>query len=348
MTEYDHTAKKQNILPAGIFLVIIIVFLIVADLLTGSIGLSMSDVSQKLFIENDNSVAWISLHEFRIPRLITAVISGIALSVSGLQMQTVFRNPLAGPYVLGISSGAALGVALLVLGFPGLFKFSVIASSNNLLMVIAAWIGAAAILFLILILSFRLRNVMTILILGIMLASGISAIINILQYFSQESALKSFVIWTMGSLSGVTSEQIPYMLLGFFPGIILAFFIIKPSNAMLLGENYARSLGARIVSYRILVFTSTALLTGTVTAFCGPIGFIGIAVPHLARMVTRTSRFGILFLFSILIGTALMLLSDILSQMPGSEMILPLNAITSLIGIPVVIWIVIGRKSLFS
>lgn len=348
MSADQKAGKKSFFLPAGIFLFVIVLLLIVADLLTGSIDLSIKDVTSHLFTENDNSVAWISLHEFRIPRLITAIISGIALSVSGLQMQTVFRNPLAGPYVLGISSGAGLGVALLVLGFPGLFEFSVLGSGNNILLILAAWAGAAAVLIIVLILSFRLRNVMSILILGIMLGSGISAIINILQYFSQESALKAFVIWTMGSLGGVTSNQIPYLLLGFLPGIILAFFIIKPSNAMLLGENYARSLGVRVVPYRILVFTSTALLTGTVTAFCGPIGFIGIAVPHLARMFTKTSRFGVLFFFSILLGTAIMLISDILSQMPGSEMILPLNAITSLIGIPIVIWIVLGKKRIFS
>ncbi|MFW5820276.1 MAG: FecCD family ABC transporter permease, partial [Bacteroidota bacterium] len=144
------------------------------------------------------------------------------------------------------------------------------------------------------------------------------------------------------------SEQIPYLILGFLPGIIIAIFIMKPSNAMMLGENYARSLGVNILRYRLLVFTSTALLTGTVTAFCGPIGFIGIAVPHLSRMITKTSRFGVLFFFSILIGTIVMLLSDIISQMPGSEFILPLNAITSLIGIPVVIWIVTGRKRIYS
>ncbi len=348
MNTDQKTGVRSNFLSSGIFLFIVVLFLIATDLLTGSIDLSIKDIKNHLFAENDNSVAWISLHEFRIPRLITAVISGIALSVSGLQMQTVFRNPLAGPYVLGISSGAGLGVALLVLGFPGLFEFSVLGSGNSLFLILAAWIGAAAILILILILSFRLRNVMSILILGIMLGSGISAIINILQYFSQESALKAFVIWTMGSLGGVSSNQIPYLVLGFLPGIILAFFIIKPSNAMLLGENYARSLGVRILPYRIMIFTSTALLTGTVTAFCGPIGFIGIAVPHMARMITKTSRFGVLFFFSILLGTAIMLLSDILSQLPGSEMILPLNAITSLIGIPIVIWIVLGRKRIYS
>ena len=340
--------ESLNLLTMGILLMALIFILIIADLLTGSMDLRLGDIFTHLFKENDGSVAWLSLHEFRIPRLVTAIISGIGLSVSGLQMQTVFRNPLAGPYVLGISSGAGLGVALMVLGLPGLFRYSVISSGNSFLLIIAAFIGSGTILFLILLLSIRLRNVMTILILGIMLGSGISAIISILQYFSQESALKAFVIWTMGSLNGVTREQLPYLLGGFIPGILLALFIIKPSNAMLMGENYAKSIGVNIRKYRVLLFTSTALLTGTITAFCGPIGFIGIAVPHIARMLTGTSRFGILFLFSVLTGSTVMLLSDIFSQFPGSDMILPLNAVTSLIGIPVVIWIVTSRKSMYT
>jgi iron complex transport system permease protein len=348
MTEKFPHGRTNRYTPVAVFLVFVILILVLLNLLTGSADLGIRELLNKLFIENDQTAAWISLHEFRIPRLITAIISGIALSVSGLQMQTVFRNPLAGPYVLGISSGAGLGVALLVLGFPGLFRFSVLSAGNNLLLIIAAWAGAAMVLMLVLILSLRLRNVMSILILGIMLGSGISAIISILQYFSQESALKAFVIWTMGSLHGVTSGQVPYLLMGFIPGIILTFFLIKPSNAMLLGESYAKSLGVKIIRYRIMIFTSAALLTGTVTAFCGPIGFVGIAVPHIARMITGTSRFGVLFLFSVLVGMIIMLASDILTQLPSQDLVLPLNAITSLIGIPVVIWIVMGRKSIIS
>jgi iron complex transport system permease protein len=326
-----------------------IIVLILADLLTGSLDLSLSDVIDNLFSPRNNSPQWIALHEFRIPRLLTAILAGVGLSVSGLQMQTVFRNPLAGPYVLGISAGAGLGVALLVLGLPGQFIHSAFSGgSSSFLLIFAAWIGSALVLVLILILSFRLKNVMSILIIGIMLGSGLSAIINILQYFSQEAALKAFVIWTMGSLNAVTPEQIPYLILGFFPGLIIALFIIKPSNAMMLGESYARSVGVNILNYRILLFTSTALLTGTITAFCGPIGFIGIAVPHLCRMITKTSRFGVLFFFSILVGTLIMLISDLISQLPGSDLILPLNAVTSLIGIPIVIWIVASRKNIYS
>ncbi len=281
---------------------------------------------------------------FRLPRAITAIIVGIALSVSGLQMQTVFRNPLAGPYVLGISSGASLGVALVVLGFSAYFKNDVFFISGNWLLVTAAWFGSFAVLLLILLVSFRVRNIMTLLILGIMLASGISAIISILQYFSGESALKAFVIWTMGSLSNVSREQIPIILVGIIPGLLISLLVVKSSNAVQLGENHAKTLGINIVKYRSLVFISTSLLTGTVTAFCGPIGFIGIAVPHICRMLFRTSRQGILLISSIFTGASVMLISDIASQLPGSESMLPINAVTSLFGIPVVIWIILRKN----
>ncbi len=289
-----------------------------------------------------------TMHMFRIPRVITAVVAGIALSVSGLQMQTVFRNPLAGPYVLGISSGAGLGVALVVMGFSAFFKFSVFSPGNSWLLILAAWLGSGLIMLLILIISFRVKDVMTILILGIMTGSGISAIISILQYFSRETALKAFVIWTMGSLSNVGNEQVPFLLAGFIPGLILAVIVLKPSNAVMLGENYARTMGVNITLYRVIVFTSTSLLTGTVTAFCGPLGFVGIAVPHLARMLSQTSKSHILFFYSLLIGTSVMLLSDIITVLPGAGLILPVNAVTSLVGIPVVIWIVFRKKRLFT
>lgn len=347
MSGNNQPKYSKTILQLSLLLLAVLILLVI-DLKTGSVKLSFRDISQILFAENNGDTKWFTLHEFRIPRILTALVAGVSLSVSGLQMQTIFRNPLAGPYVLGISSGAGLGVAIAVLGFSGLFQYSVFSSGNNTVLIISAWLGAASIMFLILALSLRIKNIMTILVLGIMLGSGISSIINILQYFSKESALKAFVIWTMGSLNGVSPEQIPYLLIGFFPGILLAIALIKPSNAILLGEDYARSLGVRIKLYRILVFISTSLLTGTITAFCGPIGFIGIAVPHISRMITGTTRSGLLLFYSILIGSAIMLLSDIISQLPGNDLILPINAVTSLIGIPVVIWIVTGRKNSYS
>jgi iron complex transport system permease protein len=339
--------KKQKILlPAA--LIVICVILAALDLVSGSANISLPEALHLLISRQDNSPEWMTIHMFRVPRMITAIIAGIALSVSGLQMQTVFRNPLAGPYVLGISSGAGLGVALVVLGFSSFFSYNIFSPASSWLLILAAWAGAGFIMLLILVISFRVRDIMTILILGIMTGSGISALISILQYFSRETALKAFVIWTMGSLSNVGMEQIPYLLGGFLPGIILAVLILKPSNAVFLGENYARTMGVNVTVYRILVFSSTSFLTGTVTAFCGPLGFVGIAVPHLARMITGTSRSTTLFLYSLLIGAAVMLLSDIISIAPGAGLILPVNAVTSLLGIPVVIWIVFRRKKTFA
>jgi iron complex transport system permease protein len=314
----------------------------------GSANLSFSKVINLLFSPVQHSAEWFTVHMFRFPRVVTATLVGIALSVSGLQMQTVFRNPLAGPYVLGISSGASLGVALVVLGFSGYFAGDVFFISGNWLLVSAAWLGSGMVLLLILLVSFRVRDIMTLLILGIMLASGISAIISVLQYFSGESALKAFVIWTMGSVSNVSREQLPVILGGVIPGLILSVLVVKSSNAIQLGESHAKTLGINITRYRTLVFISASLLTGTVTAFCGPIGFIGIAVPHICRMIFQTSRQGILLVSSILAGSSLMLVSDIISQLPGSESILPINAVTSLLGIPVVIWIILRKQKLIA
>jgi iron complex transport system permease protein len=340
---------RRNKDKFSITVLILLAFLLFwTDLSIGSANLPFSKVLDLLFSANQHTSEWFTIHMFRFPRAVTASLVGIALSVSGLQMQTVFRNPLAGPYVLGISSGASLGVALVVLGFSGYFASDVFFISGNWLLVVAAWLGSGAVLLVILLVSFRVRDIMTLLILGIMFASGISAIISILQYFSGESALKAFVIWTMGSVSNVSREQIPVLLAGVIPGLILSLFVVKSSNAIQIGESHAKTLGINIIRYRTIVFISTSLLTGTVTAFCGPIGFIGIAVPHICRMIFQTSRQGILFLSSIFAGAAVMLISDILSQLPGSESILPINAVTSLLGIPIVIWIILRKQKLIA
>ncbi|MEA3316709.1 MAG: iron ABC transporter permease, partial [Bacteroidota bacterium] len=283
-----------------------------------------------------------------VPKALTALAAGVGLSISGLQMQTVFKNPLAGPYVLGISAGASLGVAILLLGFSGIFiatSFSVI---NNWLIVIAAWIGSGLILFIILAVSMRVKDIMTILILGIMFGSATTAIVSILQYFSNESQLKAFIVWTMGSLGGVSQSQLSVLLPSVLVGVIIVSLLSKVLNAMLMGENYAKSLGLNIKLARFLIFLSTSLLAGSITAFCGPIGFIGIAVPHIARMVFKTANHNTLIPATILFGAALLLLSDIISQLPGSDNILPINSITALVGIPVVIWIIIKNQRIAS
>jgi iron complex transport system permease protein len=337
--------KKQASFHLWIsFSILLCLILFCIDLSIGSADISFAEVIRLLTGPEQDSAAYFMVHSFRLPRALTAIAAGMALSVSGLQMQTVFRNPLAGPYVLGISSGASLGVALVVIGFSGYFSGNIFGLSGSWLLVLAAWTGSAAVLVIIMIISLRIRDIMTILILGIMFGSGISAAISILQYFSHESALKAFVIWTMGSLSNVSMLQYYVLTAGMIPGLLLAVLTVKSSNAVLLGESYAKTLGVNILRYRALVFISTSLLTGTITAFCGPIGFIGIAVPHICRIILRTSRHGILLAAVIFTGSALMLLSDIVSQVPGSEGFLPVNAVTSLVGIPVVIWIILRKK----
>jgi len=328
-----------------LFLLVPVFFLL--DLFVGSYYIPISKILQSIFNPATSEPQIITIiREFRIPKAITAILAGSALSVAGLQMQTIFRNPLAGPDILGISSGASLGVALLVLSAGTLFGAGINSIAGSWGIAGAAWIGAGAILLLIILISARIRDIMTILILGILISSGIIAIVNILQYFSNESMLKSFVIWTMGSLGSVTNSQLAVLLPSVLTGIIIAWFSSKSLDAFLLGENYARSMGMNIRFARSMIFLSTCILAGSITAFCGPIGFIGIAVPHIARMLTGTARHGKLIPVSILIGALVMLLSDIISQLPGSEKILPINAVTSLLGIPVVIWLIFRNKKI--
>jgi iron complex transport system permease protein len=334
--------EKRNIV---IFLIIIILVagLFVLDIFLGSVSIKASDVVNAIFSPQE-SYAETIINKFRIPKAITALTVGMALSLSGLQMQTVFRNPMAGPYVLGISSGASLGVAIVILGFSSIFSAGNVGSMGTWAIAMAAWGGAAAVLLLIMIISSRVKEIMTVLILGIMLSSGISALVTILQYFSGETMLKSYVIWTMGSLGNLTSEQLSVMTSCVVSGICVSLFATKMLNALLLGDNYATSLGLNVRSARLVIFISTSILAGSVTAFCGPIGFIGIAVPHIARIAFRTSDHRILIPATIFTGGAVMLASDIISQLPGTGRILPVNAVASFIGIPVVIWVIMRNR----
>ncbi len=341
-------SKKQNfIIWSTLVLILIILFLF--DIILGSVRLPFTDVVKLLFTGNTERPEYTTIiYRFRIPKALTALFAGFALSVSGLQMQTVFRNPLAGPYVLGISAGASLGVALLVMGLSTFTVVSQIGVLGNWTIVLAAWLGSGLILFLILIVSIRVKDIMTILILGIMFGSATAAIVNILQYFSNESMLKAFIVWTMGSLGGVSLNQLKVLIPSVVIGLIMTFLLIKALNAMLVGENYAKSMGLNVRLSRFLIFFSTSLLAGSITAFCGPIGFIGIAVPHIARIVFKTANHKILLPGTMLLGGIVLLLSDIISQLPGHERTLPINSITALIGIPVVIWIIIKNKKITS
>ncbi len=302
-----------------------------------------------LFDGETSHTAWRRIIlDFRLPKLITALLAGAALSVSGLQMQTIFRNPLAGPYVLGISAGASLGVALLVMGFSSFFISGYMNVAGTWLIAFVACLGAGAVLLLIFIVSLRVTDIMTILILGILVGSAVTAIVSILQYFSNESMLKTFIVWTMGSLGGVTQSQLNVLLPVILSGLIIALASGKYLNVLLLGENYAKSLGLNIKLARFLIFFSTSILAGSITAFCGPIGFIGIAVPHLARIILKTANQHVLVMASIILGAVVMVAGDIISQLPGAQSNLPINSVTALIGIPVVVYLIIKNQRLSS
>jgi iron complex transport system permease protein len=335
-------SERRNGIIFTILLILVAVFFIM-DIFWGSVSIDASEVIRSLFVKTGSNFQTIIL-EFRLPKALTALTVGIALSLSGLQMQTVFRNPMAGPYVLGISSGASLGVAFVILGFSSNISPDSLKGLGNWILVAASWIGAGAVMILIMFISSRVRDIMTILILGIMLSSGISAIVTIMQYFSNETMLKSYVIWTMGSLGNLSSGQLKVLLISVSLGVLLSLFSTKMLNALLLGENYAGTIGLNVRLARFVIFSCTSILAGSVTAFCGPIGFIGIAVPHISRILFKTSDHKILIPATILTGSVVMLGSDIISQLPGSDSVLPVNAITSLVGIPVVIWVILRNR----
>lgn len=316
--------------------------LFITDIAVGSVDIPLRDVAAALTGgETDASLRNIII-DIRLIKAIMAVLAGAALSASGLQMQTLFRNPLAGPYVLGVSAGASFGVALFLLGAP-LLGLASHPLAQTLGTAGAAWTGAAAILLIVMALSRCIKDIMVILILGMMLSSAIGAAVEIMQYLGNEAALKSFVVWTMGSLGDVTYGQLAIIAPATVAGIVLAVAAIKPMNMLLLGENYARTMGLDITRTRRTIFLSTTLLAGTVTAFCGPIGFVGLAVPHLARMIFASADHRTLVPASILIGTAMMLACDIVAK----RLTLPINSVTALAGIPIVIYIVTRNRTLF-
>lgn len=325
---------------------LLVVALFVADILIGSVALPLGEVVGALFGNGDEVTRNIVLN-FRLPKAITALLVGASLSAVGLQMQTLFRNPMAGPYVLGVSSGASLGVALFLLGLP-LFGIATNSAVSSIGVVGAAWIGSALIMSVVLAVTARIKDIMVVLILGMMFGSAATAVVEILQYLSPEGALKSFVVWTMGSLGSVSREQLFIMAPVMIIGLALSVSLIKPLNAMLLGENYASTMGINIRRTRLMISAITVMLAGTVTAFCGPIGFIGLAVPHIARMTFREADHRIMMPASMLLGALIMLFCDVASQLPANDMTLPINTVTALIGIPVVVVVIVRNHKSFS
>ena len=342
---------KTGIRPLyfGLLIVGLIVLLLV-NLALGSVDIPLGDIVQILIGGEAASEAWNKIIiNIRIPRAITAVLAGSALSVGGLLMQTLFRNPLAGPSVLGITAGASLGVAIVMLAggtITSIFAIQQLSAFGSWLIVVAASFGAAAVLLLILLISIKVRDNVTLLIIGLMIGNLTIALVSIWQYFSRPEQIQDYLIWTFGSLGGVPLDQLWILAVVALVGGGIAMVLSKPLNGLLLGENYARSMGLSVSGSRIWIIVSTSLLAGGITAFCGPIGFVGIAVPHLTRSLMGTNDHRVLIPATLLMGAILLLACDIIAQVPGSTTTLPISAVTSMVGSPVVIWVIIQRKNL--
>ena len=326
---------------------IVLAFFFLMDLISGQVSIPLKEVFKILFGQESSKSTWeYIILNFRLPKAITAILVGMGLSISGLLMQTLFRNPLAGPYVLGLSSGSSLGVAFVILGAGFLPSFISSAVLSNYGIVLASCLGSFMVVLAILIVAQRLRNTMSILIVGLMFGSFAGAIVNVLSYFSTAEQLQKFTFWSMGNLGNLSWNSISILGVAVGFGLLLSLFSIKSLDALLLGENYAKSVGLNFKKARFIIIIATSILAGSITAFAGPIAFIGLAVPHIAKLLFQTSNHKILFFSTLLLGAILMLICDIISQMPYLSMTLPINAITSIMGAPVVIWLLIGKKNI--
>lgn len=322
-----------------IFLIVLTLGLFIIDLIYGSIHISLKEIFSVFGGDTTNQINSEILLNFRLPKAITAVIAGASLSVAGLMMQTLFRNPLADPYILGVSSGASLGVALITMS-SAILPFALV--NSGWAMILAAIIGATLVLLLVIGVSFRVQNAVSLLIVGIMFGTIAGSVVSVIQNFSNPDAIKLFVMWTFGSLSAVNWDYMQVLLPVAFVGISMAFLLQKRLDGMLLGENYARGLGIPIVQTRFLIVVATGLLAGGITAFTGPIAFVGVAIPHIARGIFKSSLHKTLLPASLLCGASLLLICDIITQIPAYT--LPINTISSLFGAPIIVWIILKRK----
>lgn len=329
-----------------IILFIGMLFLFVLNISLGSVSIPFKEVLNSLIGESASKETWnYIILNYRLPKAIAAILAGMGLSVSGLLMQTLFRNPLAGPYVLGLSSGSSLGVALVIMGavFIPTFSASLLLSSYGI--VIASCLGSFLVLLAVLFVSQRLRDTMSILIVGLMFGSFTTAFVGVLTYFSSAEQLQKFTFWSLGNIGNLSWTSIAILSIAVLIGLLLSIFSIKPLNALLLGENYAKSLGVNYKKSQFIIILATSILAGSITAFAGPIAFIGLAVPHIAKLTFQSSNHTILFWSTLLFGAIIMLVCDIFTQIPGSNITLPINAITSIIGAPIVIWLLIRKKN---
>ena len=340
------SAHSKYTLKFILFALLMMLFILI-NLSLGSVDIPLKSILQTLTGNDVTKESWqYIILQSRLPKAITAVLVGSGLSICGLLMQTLFRNPLAGPFVLGISSGASLGVALLVLGVS-IFSGSVASIAfSNLGLALAASLGAFFVLGAVMIVAKKVKNTMSILIIGLMFGSFTAAIISVLAYFSTAENLQQYVFWTFGSLGNLGWDEIFILCIIYLLSIAILFTIIKPLNSLLLGENYAVSLGVNLKKTRNITLLVTGLLTGVITAFAGPIAFIGLAVPHLTKLLIKTSNHRILLPSVAMAGAIVMLISDTIAQLPNSEYSLPINAVTSLFGAPIVIWLLVRKRKI--
>lgn len=330
----------------GVLAVLLIVVFINISL--GSVSIPLKDLFSAIFTGASSKASWTYIIlEYRLPKALTAILVGSGLGISGLLMQTFFRNPLAGPYVLGLSSGAGLGVAILLMGSSllGLGMGNALWFSRTAI-VLASSIGSFMVMIAILMTSVKIKDSMALLIIGLMFASLTGAVVNVLSYFSTSDELQQFVFWSLGSLGDLTWFEVGILGIFWFIGIMMCLFLIKPLDALLIGEPYAKSLGVNIRILRYMTVLATCILTGSITAFAGPIAFVGLAIPHLVRLILKTNKHLLMIPAVCLGGAILMLICDSIAQLPGSNYTLPINAVTSFFGAPVVIWLIVKSREL--
>ncbi len=326
-------------------LILVLILCFCINISLGSVEIPFSATLGELLGYRVTEDSWsYIIWEYRLPKAFTAILVGGGLSLSGLLIQTLFRNPLAGPFVLGISSGASLGAALLIMG-GGIFSFGY-ALMSDLALTLASSLGSILVLLTVVAVARRVKDTMALLIIGLMFASITAAVVTVLSYFAKAEELQQYIFWTFGTVGNLSSSQVIILGVICFLGLVLSISTIKSLNALLLGESYARSLGVRIGRSRNLIIIATGLLAGSVTAFAGPIAFIGLAVPHLTRQLFNTTDHRMLVPGVVLYGAILLLLCDTIAQLPSSSYILPINAITSIVGAPVVIWLLLRRRNM--
>jgi len=330
-----------------IILTVLLLLMFFTNISLGSVGIGLLETMRILTgSEAVNASHEYIILKYRLPKALSAIMVGCGLSISGLLMQTLFRNPLAGPYVLGLSSGSSLGVALLVMGSGLLGSNIAVFAQSKYAVVLAASLGSFSVLLLVMATLWRVSNTMAILIIGLMIASFTSAIVSVLSYFTSAEDLQQYVFWSMGSLGRLDWQDLGILWTLLMMGIFIFLYLLKKLNAFLLGEEYARSMGVDTKQTRFLMIVVTGILAGSITAFAGPIAFIGLTIPHLARQLFSSGNHFILLPAILLIGSLVMLLCETIAQLPGSSFVLPLNAVTSFIGAPIVIWLILKKQKL--